>query len=105
MGFTLFAGPEGFETIQARFNYHLFLNGRSEEELFRNLTQKTRYNVRVAMKHGVQIKVVGKEYLDDFVRIMQTTGERDGFRVRPKSYFARMLDALGEHARLYMGLL
>ena len=55
------------------------------------------------MKHGVQIKVVGKEYLDDFVRIMQTTGERDGFRVRPKSYFARMLDALGEHARLYMG--
>ena len=85
------------------FNYHLFLNGRGEEELFKNLTQKTRYNVRVAQKHGVQIKVVGQEYLDDFVRIMQTTGERDGFRTRPKSYFARMLDALGEHARLYMG--
>ena len=103
MGFSLFAGPEGFETIQARFNYHLFLNGRSEEELFANLTQKTRYNVRVAMKHGVEVRVVGQEYLDDFVRIMQTTGERDGFRVRPKSYFARMLKALGEHARLYMG--
>ncbi len=103
MGFTLFAGPEGFETIQARFNYHLFLNGRTEEELFKNLTQKTRYNCRVAMKHGVEIRVVGEEYLDDFVRIMQTTGERDGFNTRPKSYFARMLKALGPHVRLYMG--
>ena len=42
MGFTLFAGPEGFETIQARFNYHLFLNGRTEEELFKNLRSEER---------------------------------------------------------------
>lgn len=48
---------------------------------------------------------MGQEYLDDFVRIMQTTGERDGFRVRPKSYFARMLKALGEHAPALYGLL
>ena len=67
-----------------------------------NMTQKTRYNVRVAMKKGVEVKVVGPEYLDDFVRIMETTGQRDGFSTRPKSYFARMLDALGEHVRLYM---
>lgn len=102
MGFTQSFGPDGFEGIQARFNYRLYLEGRTEEELFANLTQKTRYNCRVAIKHGVEIRVVGKEYLDDFVRIMQTTGERDGFNVRPKSYFERMLDALGEHVRLYM---
>lgn len=102
MGFRQFTGGTGFETIQARFNYRLYLQGRTEEELMMNLTQKTRYNVRVAMKKGVEIRVVGQEYLDDFMRIMQTTGERDGFNVRPRSYFARMLDALGEHVRLYM---
>ena len=102
MGFTQSYGPDGFEGIQARFNYRLYLNGRTEEEVFAALTQKTRYNCRVAMKHGVEIRVVGQEYLDDFVRIMQTTGERDGFNVRPKAYFARMLDALGEHVRMYM---
>lgn len=102
MGFTQILGGDGFETIQARFNYRLYLEGRNEDELFANLTQKTRYNVRVAMKHNVEIKVVGKEYLDDFIRIMQTTGERDGFSVRPKSYFERMLDSLGKHVRLYM---
>ena len=102
MGFRQFTGGTGFETIQARFNYRLYLEGRSEEEILMNMTQKTRYNVRVAMKKGVEVKVVGPEYLDDFVRIMETTGQRDGFSTRPKSYFARMLDALGEHVRLYM---
>ena len=102
MGFTRFYGPDGFETIQARFNYRLYLQGRSEEELFANLTQKTRYNVRVAMKKGVEIRVVGPEYLDDFMRIYQTTGQRDGFNTRPKVYFQRMLEALGDHVRLYM---
>ncbi|WRS27269.1 peptidoglycan bridge formation glycyltransferase FemA/FemB family protein [Oscillospiraceae bacterium MB08-C2-2] len=102
MGFTQFLGEGGFETIQARFNYRLYLDGRSEDEVFAALTQKTRYNIRVAMKHKVTAKPVGKEYLDDFVRLMQTTGERDGFTVRPRSYFEKMLDALGKNVRLYM---
>lgn len=102
MGFKHITGGTGFETIQARFNYRLYLDGRTEDELFMNLTQKTRYNVRVAKKHNVEIRVVGKEYLDNFMEIMRTTGERDGFAVRPKSYFERFLDSLGEHARLYM---
>ena len=103
LGFQQHYGPDGFEGIQARFNYRLYLDGRTEDELFANLTQKTRYNCRVAMKKGVEIRVVGKEYLDEFVRIMRTTGERDGFNTRPKEYFERMLDALGEHVRMYMG--
>lgn len=102
MGFAQFYGPEGFETIQARFNYRLYLEGRSEEEVLAAITQKTRYNIRLAQKKGVEIRVVGCEYLDDFVRIMKVTGERDGFNVRPKEYFERMLTALGEQVRLYM---
>ena len=102
MGFLQIKGGTGFETIQARFNYRLYTEGRSEEELFKNLTQKTRYNVRVALKHNVEIKVVGNEYLDEFMRIMSLTGERDGFNIRSKAYFKCMLESLGEYARLYM---
>lgn len=103
MGFKRFFDPTGFETIQARFNYRLYLNGRNEDEIFKNLTQKTRYNVRVALKHNVEMRIVGEEYLDDFIRLMQTTGDRDGFNTRPKEYFKRMLDELGENVRMYMG--
>lgn len=103
LGFIYDKGGDNFETIQPRFNYRLSIAGKSEEELFANLTQKTRYNVRVAQKHNVEIKVCSKEHLDDFVRLMATTGERDGFSVRPRSYFEKMLDAFGEDVRLYMG--
>lgn len=103
MGFTQQYGPDGFEGIQARFNYRLYLMGRTEEELLANLTQGTRRKVRIAMRNGVEVRPVGPEYLDEFVRIMRVTGERDGFNVRPKAYFERMLEALGEHVRLYMG--
>lgn len=102
LGFKYNKGGDNFETIQARFNYRLMINGRTEDELFANLLQKTRYNVRVAMKHNVEIRVCGKEMLDEFVRIYKVTGERDGFSTRPKAYFERMLDALGDHVRLYM---
>ena len=103
MGFTRFYGPDGFETIQARFNYRLYLRGRTEEELLAGFTQKTRYNIRVAQKHGVRVRPVGPEHLDEFMKIYQVTGARDGFNTRPKEYFVRMLSALGTHCRLYMG--
>lgn len=102
LGFTRSFGPEGFEGIQARFNYRLYINGRTEEELLANCNQQTRRNLRKAQKFGVTVETVGAERLDDFVRIMKITGERDGFNTRPKEYFERFLSALGEHARLYM---
>ena len=102
MGYKRFTGGTGFETIQARFNYRLYLNGRGEDELFANLTQQNRRNVRIAMKNGVDIRIMGAEALDDFMRLMVITGQRDGFSVRPRAYFARMLETLGKHCRLYM---
>jgi lipid II:glycine glycyltransferase (peptidoglycan interpeptide bridge formation enzyme) len=101
-GFSRFTGGDAFETIQARHNYRLYIGGRGCDELLASFTQKTRYNIRVALRRGVEVRVVGPERLDDFIRIMRTTGERDGFSTRPKSYFEGMLSALGPHCRLYM---
>ncbi len=103
LGFAHNFGPDGFEGVQARFNYRLYLEGRDNEQLLMNLSQSCRRKVRIAMKNEVEIKVVGTEYLAEFVRLMEITGKRDGFPTRPKSYFEGFLQALGEHARLYMG--
>lgn len=102
LGFVRSFGPDGFEGIQARFNYRLYINGRDEDALLANFNQQTRRNLRKATKFGVTVKAVGEEHLNDFVRLMAITGERDGFAVRPRAYFARFLEALGEHARLYI---
>ena len=103
MGFERNYGPDGFEGIQPRFNYRIYLNGRTEDEIFMNLSQPCRRKTRIAMKKGVEIKVVGRDMLPTFHHIMEVTGERDNFNIRPLSYFEALYDAFGENVRLYMG--
>ena len=83
-------------------DYKLNIADRTADELFANFHSKTRYNVRVAMKHNVEAKLGTTADLDDFDRLMKKTGERDGFSTRNKPYFERFMNALGDHARLYM---
>lgn len=102
LGFVHTYNPPELSTIQSRNNYILNLKGRSEEEIFGSFHSKWRYNIRLAERKGVECRVCGLEALDDFYKLMQFTGERDGFPIRGKSYFKRMLEGLGEHCRLYL---
>lgn len=101
-GFRTRHGGKNFEAIQPKFVFRLWLNGRTEDELMASFHQKWRYNIRLAQKKGVEVRICGKELVPDFTRIMLETGLRDGFVTRSESYFSNMLDNLGEHARLYM---
>ena len=102
LGFEHVAESLGFEAIQARFNYRLDLAGLAVDEVLANITQKTRYNIRLAAKKGVEVRVCGADMLLQFMPIMETTGDRDGFGIRPLSYFENFLGGMGEYARLYM---
>lgn len=93
---------KNFEAIQPKYVFRLYLNGRSEEEILASFHQKWRYNIRLAVKKGVEVRICGKEMVDDFARIMVETGVRDNFATRPPEYFSAMLDNLGEKCRLYM---
>ena len=93
---------KNFEAIQPRYVFRLYLQGRNEEELMASFHQKWRYNIRVAVKKGVEIRLCGKEMVPEFTRIMVETGLRDNFATRPPEYFAAMLDNLGDKCRLYM---
>jgi peptidoglycan pentaglycine glycine transferase (the first glycine) len=101
-GFSLHGDGKNFDDIQPRFVFRLNIAGKNEEEVFAGFHSKTRYNIRVAQKHGIEVKIMGKEALREFVPIMRETRTRDGFATRPIEYFERMLDAFGPHARLYM---
>lgn len=103
LGFTFHPqSPELVNTIQTRVNYMLDIRDKTEEELFDSFHSKWRYNIRLAQRRGVECKVCGKEALDDFYGLMEETGRRDGFRIRSREYFVRMMDSLGEHCRLYL---
>ena len=95
-------GQKAAKVLAMHFGTLDKLMAATEDELMASFHQKWRYNIRLAVKKGVEVRVCGKEMVPDFARIMLTTGVRDGFVTRPPEYFANMLDNLGEHARLYM---
>ena len=104
-GFKLAGEGKNFEGAQPRFVFRLDIAGKTEDEIMAGFESKTRYNIRLAERKGVVVKLANKDGLDDFSRLMVDTGVRDGFVTRPKKYFENMLDNLGEHCRLYMAYL
>ena len=101
-GFRLMQEGKNFEGIQPKFVFRLNVEGKTEEEMLASFAQKHRYNIRLAVKKGVQVRVCGQEMVHDFTQIMIETGMRDHFVTRNEAYFSNLLKNLGEHARLYM---
>ena len=101
----------GFDGTQPRFVFRLDIAGKSEEEVFAGFSSKTRYQVRLARRKGVEIacwagdKAVPEAALARFSALMEETGKRDHFLVRGKDYFRTLLQALGPSARLYLASL
>ena len=91
------------DEIQPRYVFRLDIKGKTEEEVLAGFKQKWRYNIRLATKKGVVVKEGTKEDLKDFHKIMVETGTRDGFIIRPLSYFEKMYECLGpKHMKLLM---
>jgi len=59
----------------------------SEGDLLMSMKSKTRYNVRLASRRGVTVRAGGKEEIPLFYAMYAETGERDGFLIRPLSYY------------------
>ena len=83
----------------------LFLDlSLSEEELLKEMHQKTRYNIRLAEKKEVEIKLSEAKNIEsdflEFWRLMSITGERDAFRIHNQKHYKNILSA-SENIKLY----
>ena len=87
--------------LQPRYVFRLDLKGKTEEEVFNSFHSKTRYNIRLATRKGVKLREGTKCDLDEFQKILETTGSRDGFYIRKKEYFEKFFDSFDEkHLKL-----
>ncbi len=92
----------GFDDFQCRFVFRLDVKNKTEDEIFSSFHPKHRYNIRLAVRKGVEVGACGSEKSEDFAAIMKETAERDGFRAPGSEHYSKILDAFGENARLYM---
>jgi peptidoglycan pentaglycine glycine transferase (the first glycine) len=74
------------EQIQFR-NTMLIDLTRGEDELLAAMKPKTRYNVRLAQKKGVEIRPGDLGDLDLLYHLYAETARRDGFIIRPIDYY------------------
>jgi len=82
--------PPGFQTgiqsVQPPRTILVDLSG-GEDQVLARMKQKTRYNIRLAQKRGVIAQP--SQDLETFFRLVETTGERDGFGVHSLEYYQK----------------
>jgi lipid II:glycine glycyltransferase (peptidoglycan interpeptide bridge formation enzyme) len=75
-------------TDQIQFKNTILIDLNStEEEMLMRMKQKTRYNIRLAEKKGVALRVGTQEDLSMLYRMYAETSVRDGFVTRDEGYY------------------
>lgn len=85
------------KNIQPKRNAVLDIT-RNEENILASMKPKTRYNIKVAAKHGIKV-VVSKNIADIgiFNRLNHETSSRNNFKSYSDSYYQKQLDVLGKN--------
>jgi lipid II:glycine glycyltransferase (peptidoglycan interpeptide bridge formation enzyme) len=77
-----------FSDDQIQFRNTVLVDLRpSEDTMLSNMKQKTRYNVRLAGRRGVTVRVGTQTDLDMLYRMYVETSLRDGFVIREEAYY------------------
>ena len=79
-----------------RFTFQLDLN-KTEEELLKNMHSKTRYNIKVALKHNVLIKEEkSRDAFNSYLKLLMETTKRQKFYAHDEKYHRLMWETLSD---------
>ncbi|MFW5826736.1 MAG: lipid II:glycine glycyltransferase FemX [Alkalispirochaeta sp.] len=78
---------------------------RNDEAILRSMKGKTRYNIRLARRRGVRVRIASPRELHNWYQLYVSTMERHGKPVHEKYHFDRFLDAAAQfsHAAVCPG--
>ena len=83
-----------FHPLFTKYTFILDLT-KSEEELLRMMHPKTRYNIKVALKHGVEIiQDNSNKAFETYLKLTKETTKRQGFYAHTENYHRLMWNTL-----------
>ena len=96
--------PDHDKLIQPLYEAVLNIDNISEEDLMKSFAEKTRYNIRLSKRKGIEVYYSrDEEDLKTFYELYKITCIRDRIGCRAYEYFKRMLEAFDEeHLRIYI---
>ena len=91
------SGPEAIQPART-----VMVELLDDEALMQQMHPKTRYNVRLALRRGVSIRIMGhaEDATDTFYDMLQDTASRNAFAVHTPDYYREFLRQFGENASL-----
>lgn len=63
---------------------------KSDEEILLHMKQKTRYNIRLSERKGVQVRIGNKSDFEEIFKLYAETALRDNFVIRSKNYYLNL---------------
>lgn len=78
---------------------------QSEKEILANMHQKTRYNIRLSTRKGVQTEIVTEnlnKYTEDFYNAQALTAQRNGFGLHERKYYEAVLQSCDTNKNAYL---
>ena len=91
------------DIVQPKYVFRLDIKDKTQEDLLKSFKEKTRYNIRLAIKKGVNIRRGEKEDLTIFYKILQETSKRDKFYIRDFTYYEKIYNEMGpEHVKIFI---
>ena len=75
---------------QVGWMFSLGLEGKTEDQILKEMKPNTRNTIRKAEKIGIDMREISYEELDEFQSIMEETSKRKGFSNRDISYYQEM---------------
>jgi lipid II:glycine glycyltransferase (peptidoglycan interpeptide bridge formation enzyme) len=83
-----------FHPLFTRFTFLLDL-AKDEDELLKNMHQKTRYNIKIAEKKGVKVEIDNSnKAFEDYIKLTKETTKRQKFYAHDEKYHRLMWETL-----------
>lgn len=76
-----------YSSDQIQFKNTVLIDLRHSEELLARMKQKTRYNIRLAERKGVTLRIGTSNDFDMIYKMYAETSVRDGFVIRNEEYY------------------
>jgi peptidoglycan pentaglycine glycine transferase (the first glycine) len=87
-----------FSQEQVQFRNTVFIDlAPDEKELLASMKQKTRYNMNLALRKGVVVRLGQPADIDQLIRMYAETSVRDGFVIRSDGYYREVWNSFMFH--------
>lgn len=86
---------KSFHPLFTKYTFMLDLT-KTEDELLKNMHQKTRYNIKISQKHNVDVKIDNSnKAFEEYIKLTKETTKRQKFYAHDEKYHRLMWETLG----------